>query len=63
MKLPHFTVSSQKKWEKHWIMKASLPEVNQSTGNYFRILRIVSKNNFLVIKISQPTALDSLSVL
>ena len=37
--------------------------INQSTGNYFRILRIVSKNNFLVIKISQPTALDSLSVL
>ena len=44
-------------------MKASLPEVNQSTENYFGILRIVSKNNFLVIKISQPTALDFLSVL
>ena len=52
-----------KRWEKHWIMKASLPEVNQFTGNCFRILRIVSKNNFLVIKISQPTPLDYFSVL
>ena len=40
------------------IVKASLPEVNQFTGNCFRVVRIVLK-----IKISRPTPLDSLSVL
>ena len=31
-------------------MKASLAEVNQFTGNCFRIVRIVSKNNFVCPK-------------
>ena len=34
-------------------MKASLPEVNQLTGKCFQMVRIVTKNNFFAIKISQ----------
>ena len=46
----------------HWSMKASLPEVNRSTGKCFHMVRIVTKNRFFEIKISRPTPLDSLSV-
>ena len=45
------------------IVKASLPEVNQFTGNCFRVVRIVLKITFFEIKISRPTPLESLSVL
>ena len=45
------------------IVKASLPEVNQFTGNCFRVVRIVLKITFFEIKISRPMPLDSLSVL
>ena len=34
-------------------MKASLPEVNQLTGKCSQMVRIVTKNNFFAIKISQ----------
>ena len=37
------------------IVKASLPEVNQFTGNCFRMVRIVLKITFFGIKISRPT--------
>ena len=40
----------------------NLPEVNQFTGNCFRMVRIVLKITFFEIKISRQT-LDSLSVL
>ena len=42
-----------------WIVKVSLPEVNQFTGNCFRVVRIVLK----ITQISRPTPLDSPSVL
>ena len=63
MKLRHFIRWFSKEMRKALNYESEPSGINQSTGNYFRILRIVSKNNFLVIKISQPTALDSLSVL
>ena len=47
----------------HWILKSRLAEVNQFTGNYFRKVRIVSKNNFFEVNISRLTSLDSLSIL
>ena len=34
-------------------MKASLPEVNQFTGNCFCMVRIISKNNFLKLRHSK----------
>ena len=33
-----------------WIVKASLPEVNQFTGNCFRVVRIVLKITFLGLR-------------
>ena len=47
----------------HWIMKASLLKVNQFTRNCFRVVGLVSKNNFFAIKIERPTPLHSLSSL
>ena len=47
----------------HWILKSRLAEVNQFTGNCFRKVRIVSKNNFFEVNISRLTSLDSLSIL
>ena len=47
----------------HWILKSRLAEVNQFTGNYFRKVRIVSKNNFFEVNISRLTSLDPLSIL
>ena len=47
----------------HWILKSRLAEVNQFTGNCFRKVRIVSKNNFFEVDISRLTSLDSLSIL
>ena len=47
----------------HWILKSRLAEVNQFTGNCFRKVRIVSKNNFFEVNISRLTSLDSLSTL
>ena len=47
----------------HWISKSRLAEVNQFTGNCFRKVRIVSKNNFFEVNISRLTSLDSLSIL
>ena len=46
----------------HWSMKASLPEVNRSTGKCFHMVGIVTKNRFFEINISRPTPLDSLPV-
>ena len=47
----------------HWILKSRLAEVNQFTGNCFRKVRIVSKNNCFEVNISRLTSLDSLSIL
>ena len=47
----------------HWILKSRLAEVNQFTGNCFRKVRIVSKNNFFEVNISRLTSQDSLSTL
>ena len=47
----------------HWILKTRLAEVNQFTGNCFRKVRIVSKNNIFEVNISRLTSLDSLSIL
>ena len=47
----------------HWILKSRLAEVNQFTGNCFRKVRIVSKNNFFEVNISRLTSLDPLSIL
>ena len=47
----------------HWILKSRLAEVNHFTGNCFRKVRIVSKNNFFEVNISRLTSLDSLSIL
>ena len=47
----------------HWIFKSRLAEVNQFTGNCFRKVRIVSKNNFFEVNVSRLTSLDSLSIL
>ena len=47
----------------HWILKSRLAEVNQFTGNCFRKVRIVSKNNFFEVNITRLTSLDSLSIL
>ena len=47
----------------HWILKSRLAEVNQFTGNCFRKVRIVSKNNFFEVNVSRLTSLDSLSIL
>ena len=47
----------------HWILKSRLAEVNQFTGNCFRKVRIVSKNNFFEVNISRLTSLDSFSIL
>ena len=47
----------------HWILKSRLAEVNQFTGNCFRKVRIVSKNNFFEVNISRLTSLDSLPIL
>ena len=49
----HFLIVSLHLVLTRWFMKASLPEVNQLTRKCFQMVRIVTKNNFFAIKISQ----------
>ena len=46
----HFFICWRRLAFARWIVKASLPEVNQFTGNCFRVVRIVLKITFLWLR-------------